>query len=126
MRRGYGDGADLGKRHQHRPVFVTALQDDEHAVALADAEGEEIVRAFVGIALYVAEGEGALFPEVVAPYEGALVRLQARVFVHDVVGEIEVFRNIQAEIVVEVVVIAEFDPVRETAQKVHGWRLRAV
>ena len=37
VRGGDGDGADLGKRHQRRPVFVAALQNDQHRVALADA-----------------------------------------------------------------------------------------
>ena len=120
MRRGDRDRADLGQRHQRRPILMAALQDDQHRISLADPAGEEEVRGLIRNAFDVRERKNSLVFGVVAPDEGALARLQPGVFVHDVVGVIEVVRYVQAEMIIKIVVIAESRPVRETAEKIHG------
>ena len=120
MRRGDRDRADLGQRHQRRPILMAALQDDQHSISLADPAGEEEVRGLIRNAFDVRERKNSLVFGVVAPDEGALARLQPGVFVHDVVGIIEVVRYVQAEMIIKIVVIAESRPVRETAEKIHG------
>ena len=77
------------------------------------------VRSLVGEPFDVAEGENFFAAQIVAPHERAFVRFQARIFVHHVIGEIEIARHGQLEIVVKVVVIAKFCRVRKAVQKIH-------
>ena len=119
VRGGDPDRADLGERHQRRPVFMAALQDDEHPVAFSDAEGKEVICRFIRYAFDVAEREKFFAAEIVAPYHGTLLRVKPRVLVYDVVGEVEVFRNVQPEVPVKVVVIPEREGVGIAIQQIH-------
>ena len=72
----------------------------------------------------VGEGKGPLVVVVIAPEQSAFVGLDAGPFVHDVIGEIEVFRNIYAEVFRKVLVGVEIDARTECIEQVvrHGYR----
>jgi len=86
---GDGDGADLVQAEDRVPELVVPLEDEQHPVALADAEGEEERRRLVAERRHLAERQRAPLARVVAPHEGAAVgRLGAQAVDH-VVGEVE-------------------------------------
>ena len=87
--RGDHHGTKLRQGQSHEPELVVAAQDDHHHIALADAEGGQVVGRLVRPTLHVAEGEEVLLPLRVAPDHGAAVGLGLCDVVNDVVGEIE-------------------------------------
>ena len=87
------DAAQLHQAQRDRPVFPAALEQQDHHIALFQPQRLERVRGLVGKAAEIAKGEDALFLRVVRPDHGALAGGQARVLVHHIVGEIEVFRH---------------------------------
>ena len=114
MRCGDGDGADFGKRHQYDPIFVTPLQDHEHAVALCNPHGKKKVGSLVGKHLDVCKRKNPFVIGIVTPNQRALVGIECGVFVHNVVSVIEIFGNVQTEMVVKIVVIFKGNCICET------------
>ena len=75
------------------PVFVAALEQKQHRVALAHPHLDQHIGGLVGIAGHIGKGKDMLLAQIVDPDHGALIRSQARVFVDYVIGVIEVVGN---------------------------------
>ena len=84
------------------PVFIPPLEHQHHRVALLQPQGAEHVGHAVAHAAHVPEGEALFLPCHVGPYHGGLVRGQAGVLVHNVVGEVEPGRDAQGIMLLKV------------------------
>ena len=91
------------------PYFRTLTQDHEDPVALPDAEALEHVRNAVALFLDVCEREMLLIAVVVAPDERFTFRLSVCVYIDDVESEIEILRDLQPEVLLEVFVAFEIN-----------------
>ena len=89
--------ADLVERERAHPERVVAAQDDQDLVALADALRQEVVGRLVGEAREIGEGEVVLLALGVAPEHGEALGLRGADLVDDVVGEVEVCGDVDAE-----------------------------
>ena len=95
-----GDGSDAVQCEQEKPELVTAAEDEHHAVALLDSLFHEEVRGALGGKREVLERVDVAFVVVVAPHQCFALGFRRGIFVHDVIGEVEVFRDSYLEILV--------------------------
>ena len=106
---GGGDtfGAQLHQSHHAHPHFRALLQNEHHHVALFNAMGGEHVGRLVAVTLHVPEGEALHVPCVIGPHQRWLLRVQPCPFVHNVIGEIEVLRDIAGIVFIKVLIRIE-------------------
>ena len=86
------------QRNQAEPEAIAAFQDEHHLVALADAQVAQIIRHFIAVVFDLREGEGGLLARFIAPYQRGTIGEVLCQLVNDIVGEVEVFRHVDAEI----------------------------
>jgi hypothetical protein len=109
------------KSEQAKPEFVATFEDQHDVVALFNTVTPEQIGGFVTIVFQITEGKGPVVAVVIAPNQGAFVRLFGRIDVDHVVGEIEVIRNLDIQMGLEIFVGVKFGPVDEPVQKTrHG------
>ena len=94
------DGTDLVQGQHYYPPLVTTLQDEHHGVVLADAQRHQITGGLIGLLLQFGEGGADLLTLIVGPEDGESLRCLLSPRVHHVVGEIEVLRDDELQILV--------------------------
>ena len=99
---GNGDGSDFVQGEHRCPELMTALEDEHHHVAFSDAEAlKEGCRA-VALLFELSESVANLLVLVVGPEHGKLVGGLFCPSVHHVAGEIEVCRNFEFKVFLEI------------------------
>ena len=99
LRRGGNQhAAQLEQAHCRYPELPAALEHQNHGVALFEAVRLEHIGRLVAHAADFAKGEGALMPLEVAPDQRPLIGRDARVFVHHIVGEMEMFGHLEGKV----------------------------
>ena len=116
-RAGHEDGAELVQRHGADPVFPPLPQDQQHDVALPDAERTEKIRAPVRHPADLGKGQGFFAAVVVDPEEGPLFGLLFCPGVHDVEAEVEILRDVDPVIFFKILVGVKLDTRKKLIQK---------
>ena len=90
---------------QHgEPPLVAPLEDKHDHIPFADSQGFEVGCSLVHILLHLGKGEILPVSPVVNPQHGFGFRCLSRQHIHHIIGEVEVLRNIQLEIIEKVFV----------------------
>ena len=95
---------DLVQGQHGEPPLVAPLEDEHDHVSLAYSKGLEEGCCLVHILLHLGKGEVAPSAPVVDPQHGQGIGCLGRKHIHDIVGEVEVRRNIQLEVVEEIII----------------------
>ena len=99
LRRGGNQhAAQLEQAHRRHPELPASLEHQDYGVALFEAVRLEDVGRLVAHAADFAKGEGALMPLEVAPDQRPLIGRDARIFVHHIVGEMEMFGHLEGKV----------------------------
>ncbi len=98
---------------KEEPKFIAAAEHQLDAVAFLDSVHLQEVRRALGSERKVLEGEDMLFIVVVAPDESFFLRFLFCVNIDNVIGEVEVFRNVNFEVFVKIFVRAVIDFIDE-------------
>ena len=98
------DCTDLVQSKHGEPPLIAPLEDEHDHVTLADSKGLEEGGSLVHILLHLGKGEVAPSATVVNPKHGQGIGCLGSKHIHDIIGEVEVRRNIQPEVVEEIII----------------------
>lgn len=110
---GDDDRAELAARGDQHPVFPAAVEHTHHVIALFHACGNEEIDGAVARFADVAESHYFFFTRGIAPDQRAFFGREARIFVHYVIAEIEVFGHGEADVLREIVIVCEIGAVEK-------------
>ena len=97
---GDDDGPYLVQGQHDHPPLVAAFQYEHHWVVLADAQRLQIGGSLVGLLSQLAEGGTYLLALIVSPQQGQTIGAFVSPHVHDVVGEVEVLRDDELQVLI--------------------------
>ena len=98
------DCTDLVQGKHGEPPLVAPLEDKHDHVTLAYSKGLEEGGSLIHILLHLGKGEVPPVSPVVDPQHCKCIGCFGSKHIHDIVGEVEVRRNIQPEVVEEIII----------------------
>ena len=121
---GDDDRAQLAAGGDQHPVFPATVEHAHDVVAAFYARGEQEIDHAVALLRELAEGDDFLLAFGVAPDESPLFGGYSRIFVHDVVREIEALGDGELHILCEIFIVRKVRTVEKFVKKVHTLFLR--
>src|SRR5674476_509097 len=86
------------------PELITALSGEHYIVAFLYPMLYKEICSFITVVLEVFESKGSLLPIIVTPDHGNFLRGISRIGIDNVIGKVEVLRDQESEIFLEIVI----------------------
>ena len=101
--------ADFMKRNGTYPVFPPAAENQHNNSALPNAQAQKVICSLIGQTGNVCKGKGFFFFVIITPNKSLLFWFLFCPFVHDIKAEVEIIRNVEAIVLLEVLVAVKFN-----------------
>ena len=100
-----GHRTNLVQSQHADPKFIAALQDEHYHIALADAKAGKKVCALIGKHPEILKCEAPLLSFHIRPEHGHFIRLFLCQHIHHIIGEIKVFRRVDAKVFLKILIV---------------------